>query len=340
MKIHSSNGNVLKSILSGAYTPLDVHEFVHLCYSLALPLIRKKISSGKLSSYHLGLNETDIVYDCLADLFRRDEQGRFVKIHSFFQSEGLDPATAREEELIITLRRLVFLKVNNNIIRIYSEADPTLGKVLRNIKLANQKERLFEEIHRFGETYLLPRAIDPLANRPPFPHDTLEQQFIGVVLAHDTLLAMLKKLHRIVTEQHDYQRAIPLVPAALMVKKVYVLGWESQDYERPVAEANLQYEEILGTAERVCGTVKEKMYSTYVKRKKYPEAVLTDYMNAVREIVVQEFSGQLVTDASYFEILKTHMPRLTKREYANRHRTALEYLAKVAKKAMKEELQK
>lgn len=340
MKISGSYRNLLWSILSGAYTPLDVHEFVHLCYSLALPVIRKKLITGKLSPYHLGLKESDIVYDCLADLFRRDEQGRFVKLHSFFESEQLNIDTCHEDELFIALRRLIFLKVSNNVIRLYSEADPTLGKVLRNMRLTNQKERLFDELQRFSETYLVPRGMESLTHCPPYPPEQLEQQFIGGVLVHDTLVVMLRKLHQIVAGQRQYQRAIPLVAAALMVKKVYALGWEGREEEQPLAEATLLQEDIRGTAERVSELLKKKMYSTYVARKKYPEVVIAKYVHAVREILVQEFSGQRPMSGSYFDILKTFMPRMTKKEYATKHRTILEYLAKMAKKEMVAELKR
>lgn len=340
MRISGSYGNLLRSILSGAYTPLDVHEFVHLCCSLALPIIRKKIAAGKLSSYHIGLNESDIVYDCLADLFRRDEQGKFVKLHSFFESERLDPSTCHEDEIFVALRRLVFLKVNNNIIRLYSEADPTLGKVLRNMKLANQKERLFDELQQFGETYLVPSGVEGLTDCPPFPLEQLEQEFIGAVLVHDTLMAMLKKLHQIVMGQRRYRRAIPLVAAALMVKKVYALGWEGREEEQPVAEATLLQEDIRGAADRVCARMNKKMYSTYVVRKKYPGSMVANYISAVREIIVQEYSGHQSMNSAYFDILKTFMPRMTKKEYVTKHRTILEYLAKMAKRAMVTELRK
>lgn len=340
MRISGSYRNLLRSILSRAYTPLDVHEFVHLCYSLALPVVRKKLGAGKLSLYHLGLKESDIVYDCLADLFRRDEQGRFVKLHSFFESEQLNIDTSHEDELFIALRRLIFLKVNNNIIRLYSEADPTLGKVLRNMRLTNQKERLFDELQRFGETYLVPRGMESLTHYPPYPQEQLEQQFIRAVLVHDSLMVMLRKLHQIVAGQQQYQRAIPLVAAALMFKKVYALGWEGREEEQSLAEATLQQEDIRGTAERVCELLSKKMYSTYVIKKKYPESLVAKYFGAVREIIVREYSGQREVDGSYFDVLKTFIPRMTKREYATKHRTILEYLAKMAKKEMVAELKR
>ncbi len=68
--------------------------------------------------------------------------------------------------------------------------------------------------------------------------------------------------------------------------------------------------------------------------------MVANYFNAVREIIVQEFSGQQAMDGSYFDMLKTFMPRMTKKEYATKHRTILEYLAKMAKKEMVAELKK
>lgn len=77
MKFTSTHRLALRSILDGTYTPLDVREFVQLCYVVALPLIRSKILRRKLNFEILGLKEADVVYDCLADLFRRGRIGRF-----------------------------------------------------------------------------------------------------------------------------------------------------------------------------------------------------------------------------------------------------------------------
>jgi hypothetical protein len=57
MKSSYSPKRLLGGILSGTYTPLDLREFAQLCYSLALPLIRKKIALGKLNLDSVGLKE-------------------------------------------------------------------------------------------------------------------------------------------------------------------------------------------------------------------------------------------------------------------------------------------
>ncbi|GEM_PF-4637508 len=107
MKIHAINRAVLKAILSGGYTPFDLREFVQCCCDLALPVIRKKIILGKLNLDLIGLNEMDVVYDCLADLFQRDEQREFSQIASFFKGQLQDIEQCTDEELVMALRRLV-----------------------------------------------------------------------------------------------------------------------------------------------------------------------------------------------------------------------------------------
>ena len=341
MKSTTSHKNLLTAILSGAYTPLDVREFVQLCYTLALPLIRKKIVSGKLNLDMMRLKEVDIVYDCLADLFRRDEQGRFVEIESYFRRHGIEHAESGQssgEELLLALRRMVFFKVNKNIIRLYSEVDPVLGKVLRNLKLAVEKTKLFREEDRFGETFLAPASSDLLPSRAPIPLEVAERQFTRVVLLHDNVMMMVKKLHQIMLDQQEYQRVIPLVGAALMFKKVYTLGWEAQEELVSSAEQTMASREIAGLAQQVCKTLQQKMRQTYIQKEKMTEELFQKYLLAVQDIVVNEFDGLGDGDVSYFERLKLHLPNLTKELYREKHRKVLEYLAKTAKTAMRNEL--
>jgi hypothetical protein len=57
LKFTSAHRQTLRAILDGTYTPLDLREFVQLCYVLALPLIRSKIHNGKLTALIPSLND-------------------------------------------------------------------------------------------------------------------------------------------------------------------------------------------------------------------------------------------------------------------------------------------
>ncbi|MGH2567995.1 MAG: hypothetical protein ACRDGA_06615, partial [Bacteroidota bacterium] len=208
---------------------MDLREFVQVCYDLALPLIRTKIARGKINLSILGLKETDVVYDCIADLFDRDAQGGFPQIQQFFADHITEIEPSSEEKLIATLRHLVFGKVNKNIIRLYSEVDPTLSKILRNLKLAVERSKPFESIVRFDETQLVPCNVDPLLHLPPMPLEWLKQEFVRVVLLHENVPQMLVKLHRVIINQEMYQRAVPLVSTALLFKEIYMLSGEMEE---------------------------------------------------------------------------------------------------------------
>lgn len=74
---------------------------------------------------------------------------------------------------------LVVGKVNNNLVRLYSEAEPALGKILRNIKHALTPESGLGQVARFNEACLVPAGIDLLAHNPPYTFEALQAAGAG-----------------------------------------------------------------------------------------------------------------------------------------------------------------
>jgi len=337
MKPRPSYRRVFQVILSGEYTPLELGDFVKLCHSLTLPFIRRKIALGKINPGILGLSEKDIVTDCIADLFYRDETGAFPQIRTFFQNQDLSIEHSTEEELFIGLRRLVLGKVNNSITRLYSEIDPVLGKILRNVKLALERTQLFEQVTRFGETYLMTRGVDVMLHLSPIPVELVRHELSKVVLIHDPIPMMVRKTYDVLVGQTDFQRSIPLVSAALLFKEIYALGDEPREDEfGHTGEAG----DVEHIAEIVCRSMKSDLHPSYVGTGKRSEDVFASYLLALRDILVAEFGNHEAGAVSYFECLKAHIADLTKAAYSEQHRTVLEYLAKTAKQRMKEELRR
>jgi hypothetical protein len=340
MKFTSEHRSALRAVLDGTYTPLDVRGFVQLCYALALPLIRAKIHRGKLNLEILGMTEVDVVYDCLADLFRRDSNGSFVQVRTFFQNQPIDVTTCHVDEVLLALRRLVFGKVHTSLVRLYGEADSTLGKILRNLLLELERSGLFEHEARFGETFLIVSDVDPCLHLPPVTTEFLHQRFSQVVSVRDSIPVMVKKLHEVLLAQEEYQRAVPLVTAGLLFKKAYALGREAEEAEAGSVERQTEADDVCRIAELVCKDVAAKSRKTYLGKGKRTADEFDKYMDAVKEILLSEFAGGNSQDSSYFEHLKALMPGLSKVAYARRHRTVMEYLAKRAKRQMMEELRR
>lgn len=334
MILTSSQRTILQSILSGVYTPADVREFVRLCYTLSLPLIRKRISQGKINLEALGLNQNDVVYDCIADLFIRDNTGHFTEIENFFGKEIEDTHRCSDALLIETLRRIVFGKVSANIIRIHSGADPAFGKILHNLDVALTRGRLFEKFVRFGETMLACCDSDLLLHLPGPPLEYLRQRLSHIVLIQDSMPAMLKKLYDILLDQQQFQRTIPLVRVGTLLKEVYALGAESEPESENSSLISLEEEDGARMVQAVCADLHRDMVPHYVGSGKLTENALEVYLQATKAILSDLVLKGRDDCKPYFEYLKDRIPGLSKEEYINRHKPILEHFVRSAKRGL------
>lgn len=332
---------LLLSVLSVSYTQHDVREFADLCYALALPLIRKRIGLGKLNLSIMGMKETDVVQDTLAELFCRDERGNFTELQTFFKNCVQDLDNLSEQELVFELWRLISGTVNNNVVRLYAEVDPTLARIIRNTKIAVEKTGLLKEVKRFGETYLIPCDSDPAFHLMPMDPDFLELWFSRIVNLQDNTLEMVRKLHATLMQQESHQRAVPLVAAALLFKKVFTLDSKSsEDVAVNEATEALAQEDLLKAVEKVSQEVYAEMYPRYVDKGKKESGVLEKYCFVIKDMLLSSRHDGHAGDATLFDHLCAHIEGLTKEEYKREHQTTLEYLVKIAKSRMRQELQR
>jgi hypothetical protein len=336
MKTTPLSKQLLIAILSGSYTPYDLREFVRLCSNLALPLIRKKIGSGKLNLAILRMSQQDVLYDSLADLFERDEQGRFVQIVEFFEREQIAIAEHSAEFLLDALRRIVFRRVNTSLIRLHSDADPVLGKILHNLDVAIDRTMLFRKVIRFGESFVIPGNEDLLLQQPPMPFEYLQERFSRVVLLYESMPAMLKKLHSLLLGQHDHQRAVSFVSVGLMFKDVYKLAQKSEE-AMDTAEYDMEAEADQKVIEKVSEELRRDFAPRYVEKGKMTKEQFEQYIETVKRVLCGGVEGG-EGNISLFESLLISLPELTKQEYAKQHRSVVEYLCKDAKKRLRKEI--
>lgn len=331
---------LLRAILGGTYTRAQLSAFVQKCYALALPAIRKKIALGKINLDLIPLGEQDIVYDCIADLFARDKDLKFPQLIAYFSKHLADTGEPSDALLTMLLRRLVLGKINQNIIRLYAESDPALGKILRNLKLGIERTRLFDQVDHFGETCLVPRDVDLLLFARPMPSDLIRRRFLESVLVHNTVPEMLTRLHDILVSQNDYQRTVTLAEIALLIKEIYAVG--NNDVQSQTAEFEQQGEQddIAKVALRVCTWLDAEKRSAYVGKGKTTDFLFDIYLLAICDILRLHFGDGQVEEHSYFELLGRRLPDLTREQYEEHHRTILEYLAKLGKLHMQTELSK
>ncbi len=327
----------LKRVLGVSFSRAELNAFAALCHALALSALRTRLSSSTLlTRFHLS-SHADVAYDCIADLFRQDDAGRLFQLKAYF--DGIEIDAASDEELLSHLRRLVFSMVNQGMFRIYNELDPVLGKIIRNIKLAVQTLQHFSTIEHFGETCLAPAGCETLDHLPAFERTDVERELFRVGNPRDHVPALLAKLSRVLREQTERSRVVPVVSVALAIRSLYEQPPLPKSIE-PEALSQLTHRDILLIIRDACLRVKQEAEPKYVGGQKVGRPTFEKYFEVIEETLVARIAEGDGASSSYYERLRQRMPELTREDYGTYHKARIEYLAHLAESAAKRDLRR
>jgi hypothetical protein len=327
----------LAAILECRQTRTELHKFVHDCSAIALTLIQSRIAAGTIQTKHFGLSATDIAFDAIADLFREDDDGNLVQISAYFES--IDWQNAEDEELLIHLRRLVFMRTNQGLFRMFQEVDPGLGKILRNTKLAIAALNTFVESDHFGEPCIAPNLCDPLKRLPMIDRDCLERKLLEITTGRERIPEILAKLSRYLREQNNRSRMVPILWVAYGIRTVYSRT-ETEQIEQPQVEATLAEQETRAMLTEACRRTKAEYGEAYPTSNNLTHEVFEKYFDAIERILVKRLITNDGHDVSLFKLLQRSLPDMTREEYNTVHKSKIEYLARVAEQKAVEMLKK
>jgi len=319
----------LEAAVGNTLTIHQLNGLVALCHSMAAAALRRRIMPAMLDAGVHGTSYRDLAYDCIAELFEQGDDGELMQIRAYFQ--GIDRAAATDDQLLTHLRRIVFSKVNHGIVRFYSEADPELGRILRNIRLSVQALHNFTVVERFGDAYLLPAFSQSLEHLPSFDREELEAGLRREAHPDDHVPAMLAHLSRFLLSQSERSRFVPLTGVALAIKSLYLTpGAEEPD--RVPAEDPFTVSDIMTLVGTACREVLGRMAVEYVETGKVEREMFRKYTEVIEKNVALRFTSEESDGRSLFSCLQAMIPTLSESEYRTRHRARLEYLARLAYK--------
>jgi hypothetical protein len=338
MKIGIGHKELIRSILRETYTNRELRDFVSLCSSLATPYVNKRMAKGDWILSALSMSKDNIVSDSIADMFERDLAGHFVQIGRFFREELGKVDDCSDEMLLSILRRMIFVRVNFTLLQLLRDADPILGRIIHNLDVALERSKSLEKITRLGESFIAPRNENLLMERDPLHQDELDIRLSRIILFGDSVPAILKKVGSMLVDQQQFRRIIPFVPFALFLKKSFALGAGVETESVEVSDDSLENEDVVKIVEDVCAEVKCEMQATYVGNGKATEDIYAKYMSALRNILLRTDGDPIAGHESHYAYLCEEMPNLTREEYHSQHRAILEYLVRLAKQKLKNEL--
>lgn len=292
------------------------------CHDIAQTYLRFKLNKGEDYLLKVSLDREHLAWDCIAGLFERDSEDQYLVFKDYFEDYNLE--LLDDSEVEIALRRLVFSKVNDGIFRNFGSFDPSLRKIIRNVKLAVQDCERMELDQSNGEKYVQLEDLED-SSLPTIPPEFLEVRLFYRIKPNMTIPDVITQVCNILGQQSEYRDAIEVTQLAVSIRKVYA---RMNDYARQ-EEDNFQklfYEDELEMLiEKSIDSRKQDLNSSYVETDKLEQKLFSTYFQTVEEVLKDTFVEDNPNADTYFEHLKECKPDITKEEYREDHRQYLEY---------------
>lgn len=318
-----------KTIISGAISSSSKSEqlLINLCISIAEAYLRTKSKQHAFLFSLVGTSLRDFAIDCIAELFEKRES-RLIVFEKWISSSELENLS--DSELFIKIRRLVFRKVNDHVFESYKDFDPSLSKIIRNLK-RGVKAGIVEglALNRSGKYIFLEEEASG-KDVLEMNQELFVMKFSSKFKEISSMVDALQILRELFETLEEYPSKIHCVSFALIIREFYTaLNEENDFYDNPLSSYTESESEYI-ISKRV-EQLKREMYSTYVIKNKITESDFSGYFMVVKRILISLFNENESSGKSHFEHFSYIYGEVGKEEYRNHHRKFLEYFVKKAR---------
>ncbi|MCP9291478.1 hypothetical protein [Gracilimonas sediminicola] len=304
----------------------DKHSINRLCdhfRRISVAYLRTKANRNNLLLSHLYKNIDDLALDCIADLFGQ-EGDCLSQIEGYLDDTEIEKL--KESEVATKLRRLIFSKVNEGLYRNYRNFDPSLSKIIRNLK------RTLDEGKVEGARYdsntgdiEFEEKDKPRAN---MPEEILEIKLSSALSRISNTVDAVQELKNILIEEREYSSKVSLVSFAVILRKSFAYRLEMEEKDKLGNSMSLYKERELHTFIKNCiATERVQLFQTYVSSGKINEKHFEKYLLVVKDILVADFIKHSPREG-YFEHFEFYFPEISYERYRDEYRKIIEYMAK------------
>ncbi len=328
----------IKAIISGAIEGDSGKEqhLVKLCIDIAEAYLRTKVKKHSFLINIAAPSLRDFAIDCIAELFERKEY-KLVVFQKWLPQEDIHQLT--EGKLFIQLRRLVFSKVNDHIFGTYRDYDPSLSKIIRNIKRVLNENYIEELVTSSDGKYI---CLDTeKRNGTEIPIEVLLMKFSSRFKEVSSTVDALQQL-RIVFEliEHEYDCRVHLIAFALILREFYTAVQDEEISSFETVDVRYLDGELKGIIHEIVEKTKKELYASYVTKNKIQAGDFSGYFMVVKLILESEFSETEHSGESFFVHFSLIFEGMSKEKYRSSHRKFLEYFVKLTKQNFLDYLKK
>lgn len=359
----TSSGRYLMDLISGTLSPSGENVLIHCGHQLATRYIEIKKSTGKLQ---LPIEEAaaDIAWDAIAPIFELSSDRHFSKLR-----ERLIAATSifekpDESDLLVCYRKIIHQAVSDEIFNYFREQDPTLARIIRNIKdIIGQRDDMEIRSLSTGKFVCL-APVEANSDRSGLRSDTgnhhsdpdltlsqynqaeireltpvkstsarhpIDPDILCIKLWDRIRGSSIPGTHQfldlvfdIMADSNGYNMVL-LTGLALTYRELCVKKQLSGESDIPVIPM-LTSDELADFINKTIRCLETNYYNKYVGRNKLSADDWHIYMHCFREIFLANYQESDTDGLTYFEVLKKSLPDLTPEQYREQYKAQFEYL--------------
>lgn len=297
-------------------------ELCLICKQIALAYLRAKSKRMHFLLQYLYRDADDLALDCIADLFGSEEKC-LGQIRDYFRTEELNELSEGETEN--KLRRLVFSKVNEGLYRNYKSFDPSLSRIIRNLKRSLEENKAEGVYYNASKGRII--AGESSDRLPLIPDELLEIKFTGRIAQVNNSVDALNELKELLNSQTLYRKEVNLIGFAVSLRKIFARQFELEEngYTEPASGYNS--EEIEEYIQRSIAKQRSAFLNTYVHSGKMHEHEMDRYCRVIRSVLSASYAAASENEG-HFEHFCEVFGDAEYEDYRRNHRKIIEYMLK------------
>ncbi len=317
---------ILQLICENKSSRAEVNHIIELSHSFAYSYLKYRYKNLSKVLMAEDLTMQELAIDAIAPLFERDEAGIFIKLFRAFN--GWNPKIETEEQATFFLNRLVAKSTEKYAAELLRQSDPFFSKILDSVNYLIEKNNYLKK-QIIGTTYIIEN--ENLVKIGALP----DRKFINelpIELFNDNKNAVSKIFDYIKTNT-DKTPAIPLNALVMKIKQVRATNFILTD-----SAPNGNESEIDSIVNKALDITFTKMQETYVNKGKLEENEAKSIEIAIESIVSDLRDGGI--NPGLHKYFLEQFTELNFDDYESRYQNIFEYLFKVLKKEIADQLNK
>jgi hypothetical protein len=331
--------NLLCDTLKNNPVTKSADRLFYVCRSIAIGFLCGKTNALRhVPGQTLGIE--DLATDFIADLFEKDDNGRFPQFEKYFRDVIFEKTP--DEVLISELRRLVFSKIRDNLYRYQKAHDPGLHKIIRNLKLSCKELNTINGVLLTDGVIYFQNSSDAGDPRPEISDELLEIRLCSMLKKHQSIRKILEALMKSFQNQDDHAPSVSLLRLAIAIRNAsHYLEVQPPDNEDNQPLFN--HEEISVFADEAAQKVLHKLgYQGFLNglgatstplKISLPTKMIPDVLlvRACKQAILEEYCSEYSRQRTHFEIVSELVPDLEYTSWRADHRKRFEYLLKLTR---------